>query len=363
MEKKVLFFINSEVGGGERMSVNISKMLMQKEFRCKYIVIKDKKYENSSTSILDFIPQSSDIEVILAKNQLDKVFQFFRVIKRDAPDVVFASHYNIIDKIMIMKPLLKGVKFVMRAENGYSTFSKVKKLIIKLTYSKSDVLIAQTDEMRMDFIANGVLPAERVVTLENPVDKDYIEDKLKGNGSPYPNDGKKHIVAVGRFGYQKGYDILVKALKKVLNTDNNNVDLYIVGSYSGRWQPFYDEVMQLTRELKIENAIHCVGFRDNPYVYLKYADCFVLSSRWEGLPNVLVESLFLNTPVAAFKCIPIIERMVRDGMDGYLAEKENSNSLANAIINAMNMERTNPIYQGATKEDYVSLFKSVSLER
>ncbi len=150
----------------------------------------------------------------------------------------------------------------------------------------------------------------------------------------------------------------MKALGKVLNT-GNKVDLYIVGSYSGRWQPFYDEVMQLARELKIEDAIHCVGFRDNPYVYLKYADCFVLSSRWEGLPNVLVESLFLKTPVAAFKCIPIIERMVRDGVDGYLAEKENPNSLANAIINAMKMGRTNPVYRGATKEDYVSLFRNV----
>ena len=356
MGKKILFFINSEVGGGERMSVNISKMLMQEEFCCKYIVIKDKKYEKTSTSILDFIPQGSDVEILLAKNQLDKVLQFFRVIKKNAPDVVFASHYNIIDKIMIMKPFLKGVKFVMRAENGYSTFSKVKKQIIKLTYSKADVLIAQTDEMRMDFVANGVLPAERVVTLENPVDKDYIEAKLKGEGSPYPNDGKKHIVAVGRFGYQKGYDILVKAFGKVLDT-NNKVDLYIVGSYSGRWQPFYDEVMQLARELKIEDSIHCVGFRDNPYVYLKYADCFVLSSRWEGLPNVLVESLYLKTPVAAFKCIPIVERMIRDGLDGYLAEKENDESLATAIVKALDLGRTNPIYSGASKEDFIRLFR------
>lgn len=102
-----------------------------------------------------------------------------------------------------------------------------------------------------------------------------------------------------------------------------------------------------------------MGFSDNPYVYLKYADCFVLSSRWEGLPNVLVESLFLKTPVAAFKCIPIIERMVRDGVDGYLAEKENPSSLASAIINAMKMGRTNPVYRGATKDDYISLFRNV----
>ena len=117
--------------------------------------------------------------------------------------------------------------------------------------------------------------------------------------------------------------------------------------------------MHIAEELGVRESIHCLGFNDNPFIYMKYADCFVLSSRFEGLPNVLVEAMFLKTPVAAFKCIPIIERMVRDGMDGYLAEKENPNSLSSAIINALKMGRTNPIYRGATKEDYVSLFRNI----
>ncbi len=354
--KTVLFIINSEVGGAEHMSVNISKMLPTNEFRIKYVVIKDEKFKKSSTSVTDFIPEGSDIFLINSKGHLDKVFKLYQTIKREKPDVVFASHYNINDKILFLKPLLRGVKFIIRAENTYSTFVDSKKFIIRHTYNKADVLIAQTDEMRKDFIENGHLSAAKIITLENPVDEKTIDERVKGMVSPYPEDGKKHIVAVGRFHTQKGYDFLVQALTKV-HLANKDVDLYIVGSYSGQWQMEYEKVMQLAEQLGVRETIHCVGYNDNPYVYIKYADCFVLSSRYEGLPNVLVEAMYLNTPVAAFKCIPIIERMVRDSVDGYLAEKENVESLAVAISKALEMGKTSPIYHGATKEDFVNLFK------
>ena len=358
IEKKVLFFINSEVGGSERMSVNISKMLPSDEFRIKYIVIKDVEFKKSSTSVTDFIPEGSNVSFILARGHLDKVIKLYLAVKREKPDVVFASHYNINDKILFLKPLLRGVKIVIRAENSYSTFVDSKKFIIRHTYNKADVMIAQTDEMREDFIVNGHLPEGNIITLENPVDKETIEERVAGQVSPYPEDAKKHIVAVGRFHSQKGYDFLVQALAKV-KEKRNDVELYVVGSYSGQWQPEYEKIMGMAEQLGIKENIHCLGFNDNPFVYVKYADCFVLSSRFEGLPNVLVEALYLKTPVAAFKCIPIIERMVRDGIDGYLAEKENPNSLAEAIINAMNMGCVNPVYDGATKEDFVNVFRKV----
>lgn len=357
-KKKVLFFINSEVGGSERMSVNISKMLPADDFDIKYIVIRDEVLKKSATSVTDFLSKDSDIAFLDAKGHLDKVIKLYKVLKNEKPKIAFASHYNINDKILFLKPFLKGVKFIIRAENSYSTFVDSKKFIIRHTFNKADVLIAQTDEMRNDFIQNAGLTAEQIVTLENPVDVDAIENRVKGMVTPYPNDGKKHIAAVGRFHPQKGYDYLVQALALVHQT-NPDVELYVVGSYSGQWQLEYEKVMQISEKLGVKGAIHCLGFNDNPFIYMKYADCFVLSSRFEGLPNVLVEAMYLKTPVAAFKCIPIIERMVRDGVDGFLAEKENPSSLASAIIHALKMGRTNPIYRGATKEDYISLFRNV----
>ena len=107
----------------------------------------------------------------------------------------------------------------------------------------------------------------------------------------------------------------------------------------------------------MENYIHCVGFQTNPYSYIKYADCFVLSSRWEGLPNVLIEALYLGTPAAAFACIPIIERIVNDGINGYVVKAEDVNGLASAMLDAAKLGRVDFTYKGAGADDYVNLFQ------
>ena len=354
-KQRVLVFINSEVGGAERMSVIIAKML-EDEFNIKYVILRNEKYKETTTSIVNFLSYDDEILFLSNTGHFDKLKKLYRVIKSQKPDIVFSSHYNINDKILFLRPLLRGIKFIIRAENSYSTFDNIKKYIIRHTYNKADVMITQTDEMRKDFIENGCLPESKIITLENPVDIETIEQKVKGQTSPYPEDGKKHVVAVGRFHPQKGYDFLVRSLAKIRETQKD-VELYIIGSFLGQWQSEYEKIMRMSEQLRVKDFIHCLGFNDNPFVYVKYADCFVLSSRFEGLPNVLVESLYLKTPVAAFKCIPIIERMVRDGVDGYLAEKENSDSLATAISNALKMGRTSPVYSGATKEDFVNLFK------
>ena len=109
--------------------------------------------------------------------------------------------------------------------------------------------------------------------------------------------------------------------------------------------------------LQLTDKVHCVGFKDNPYIYVKHADCFVLSSRNEGLPNVLIEALYLGTPSAATTCIPIIERIIENGETGYLAESENPESLAKAMINASALGRIKSTYKSATINDFTNLFE------
>ena len=72
---------------------------------------------------------------------------------------------------------------------------------------------------------------------------------------------------------------------------------------------------------------------------------------------MLIESLYLGTPVAAFKCIPIIERIVKDGINGYLAEKEDVESLSEAIRMSMLLGRIKSDYYGSKLSDFTELFK------
>lgn len=349
---KVLFFINSEVGGAERMSVLISKMLIKAGIGVCYAIIVKKE---NAASITDFLPEGHPVMTIDGKNHLERLKQICRVIRKVRPDAVFSSHYSINNKVLLFRPFFPKVKFVIRSDNYFYTFSRLGKLIIRMTYPFADVMIAQTQEMKDEFVRHKVMEESKICALENPVDKETIDAKLQNAGSPYPEDGKKHIVAVGRFAYQKGYDILVKAFAK-LKAKRDDCELFIVGAYTEKWKPEYDKVIKMAEQLGLSDCIHYVGYQENPYRYVKYADCFVLSSRWEGLPNVLAEALYLGTPVAAFKCIPIIERMVREGKDGFLAEKEDVEGLAVAICKAVDMEKTNPVYSGAKEDDFVSLF-------
>lgn len=351
-KRKILFFINSDVGGAERMSVLISKILIKAGLEIIYVIIKNK---DNAASITEFLPSGHKVFFVKAKNHVEKLRLFYFAIRDFQPNVVFSSHYSINDKVLLFKPFFRDVRFVIRSDNYYYTYSRVGKIIIQMTYWLADVMIAQTKEMEDEYVENKVLPQKKICTLENPVDKEYVDALSLNSVSPYPNDGKKHIVAVGRFAYQKGYDYLIEAFAKLLN-NRTDCELYIVGANTEKWKAEYVKVKSLIKEFGLEKTVHCVGYLNNPYPYVKHSDCFVLSSRWEGLPNVLAEALYLHVPTAAFKCIPIIERMVRNGVDGYLADKENVEDLADAIGKTLGLGRTNPVYSGADENDYLRLF-------
>ena len=209
--------------------------------------------------------------------------------------------------------------------------------MIRLLYRRAETIIAQTEEMRMELIKKAKLTASNIYTIQNPQDFVMI-DGLAQVKSPFLKKNTINYVASGRFAPAKGFDILVRAFALV-EKRINNVELYIVGQNSGPNEEYFLRIDQLIKELNLSEKIHCVGYQKNPYAYVKNADCFVLSSRNEGLPNVLIEALYLGTPAAATTCIPAIERIIEKGKTGFLAVSENAESLAEAMIQAASLGR------------------------
>ena len=209
--------------------------------------------------------------------------------------------------------------------------------------------------MKDELVFDEKISSNKVVVLENPIDKETIDTKTIDAETPYPSNGNKHIVASGRFCYQKGFDILVSAFAE-LKKKINDVDLFIMGANDGEYRDEYNRVESLAESLGVAQDLYCVGYQSNPYKYVKYADCFALSSRWEGLPNVVIESLYLGTPVAAMKCVPVIERIISEGVNGSLAEKDDYHSLADALERVLNLQNAVCDYQGASNKAFVDLF-------
>lgn len=352
MKKKVLLFVQDGVGGAERMSVLIGKNLNPKIYDVCFCLVERK----SHSGIADFIPQGMPIKRLSNNNPLLLLWKMFRLICKEKPDVVFSSVFNLSNKLLLLKWILPQSRFIIRCDNYLFTYSEKQQRILRRTYPKADILIAQTEEMGDELIEQVGIPAAKVKVLHNPIDKSLIDKKLIGKSNPYLENERKHFVAVGRFNMQKGFDFLIDAFIKVVNC-NKNVDLHVVGDNTIGGGEVAKAVRKTAELAGVGDLVHFYGYQDNPYPYIKNADCFVLSSRWEGLPNVLIEALYLGTPVAAFKCIPIIERIVDEGVTGYLAEKDNATSLSEAMLKAVNLGRVESTYSGSSIDNFTSLFE------
>lgn len=352
MKKKVLFFLQSGVGGAERVTVTIAKYLDTTRFEVKFCIV-DRPLGN--TTIDAFIPAQYSKVRIPNVNGLKQLRALYGVLKREKPDLVFSSIMHTNTKLLALSVFFPKMRFIVRNNNYVYTLSKMQKFVLKYTYCMADVVVAQTDEMKEELIREMNVPEGKVKVLQNPIDVDTI-DSMVAQASPYEEDGKIRYVASGRFVPAKGFDVLIRAFALVKKKLANS-ELFVVGNIDGVCSEYYGSIKKMIKELSLEGAVHCLGFQKNPYIYIKNADCFVLSSRNEGLPNVLIEALYLGTPVAATKCIPVISRIVDDTKNGFLAESENEESLCSAMLNAVKLGRISNIYQSACCDDFLRLFE------
>ena len=353
MKKKLLFFIQNGVGGAERMTINIAKLLPPEQWDITFCKVSIPCMVQNGR-IDDFIPKNIRLTNISWSGQFALIKQLWQVIHQFKPDVVFSSVMPYNQRLLLISPLFGKTRFIVRNDNYLFTINSLKRLTLKYTYKKASLVIAQTEEMKSELVELGLKP-DKIAVLHNLLDTELIQSKAN-QISPFPTDTKTRFVSVGRFAPQKGFDILIKAFKYV-NDELPDSELYIIGSYDGSGSNVYEELNDLIDRLKLNGKVIFTGYTDNPYRYIKNASVYVLSSRYEGLPNVLVEAQFLSTPSAAVKCIPIISRMIEDGKNGFLADTENPESLAKAMISASKMNNVIPVYKSSSREDFINIFK------
>lgn len=354
-KKKLLVFAQSAVGGAERMSVTVTKSMDRNAFDVKYYLV-GQTNRLGKAALQEFIPKDLEVHCIPAQNPICLIAKFFLILLKEKPDVVFSSVMNLNNKLLLLRSFFKNTKFIARCDNYLYTYNKRQRRIIDKTYHRADIIIAQTVEMKQEMTDELHIPEAKVTVLQNPVDTETVDKKIKEGGNPYKNNGRIRYVASGRLAKQKGFDLLLEAFAEV-RQQQPAAELYIVGKTDGECEYCYNELNELSEKYGCRDYVTFVGFQTNPYVYIKYADCFVLSSRWEGLPNVMIESLYLGTPVAAFKCIPVIERIITDGVDGFLAEKGNVRDLALAMMRASELGRVKSTYKSASIDDFHHVFE------
>ena len=283
MKKKVIFFLSPDVTGAERVSITMAKQLNKDEYDVTFAII-----GNTFGQILSFIPFHYEYHLVPLLRLKD-------YLSNKHPDEVFCSLIHLNDEVLKAAKQAGGIKVILRNNYNLSDVSSCLVEKAKYAYPQADMVIAQTERMKQELIDVCDVSEDRIKVIDNPVDTDYIDEKLRFVSSPYTNDGLKHFCWIGRYDYIKGVDILIDAFAKA-KCQNTDMSLYMIGSIEDD-NPYYQSILEMVTSNGLHNSVHFVGFDNNPYKWMKYADCLMIPSRSEANSNILKEAFYLGKPV------------------------------------------------------------------
>ena len=204
----------------------------------------------------------------------------------------------------------------------------VYRLLYRSLYPHADRIICNADYVKRDLEKSFAIPPQKITVIPNPVDLERI-DLAKRNGHKGYSAKRRHLVAVGRLNYQKGFDVLLKAFQQILQRVPD-LHLTIVGG-----GPDEDLLRKMAEDLFITDSVTFAGYQANPYPYMAHADLFISSSRWEGLPNAVLEALACGTPVVAFDCPGGIREIIQEGNNGWLIPAGDWEFMSKKVVELM----------------------------
>ncbi len=197
--------------------------------------------------------------------------------------------------------------------------------LVRQEYARADAVVATSQGVAQDLYRVGRLPRERIQVVYNPViDSTFRKRCATPAIHPWFDDSLPIILGVGRLTAQKDFTTLLKAFALVKR--GRPARLMILGE--GEERP---RLERLAQELGVAADVDMPGFVDNPYPYMARAAAFVLSSRWEGLPNVLIEALACGTRVISTDCPSGPAEILDRGRYGQLVPVGEPEAMARAM--------------------------------
>jgi glycosyltransferase involved in cell wall biosynthesis len=264
-------------------------------------------------------------------NTINFVIRLRKILRKEKPSAIFSFLYypNIITSLARLG--LPVYHFPSERSNHrvYLTNSikhKIWKVMLKFSYRKAKKIIALSEVMKNFIAEDFAIPPDKISVIYNGINADELE-RLASQPVTDVNFSPdiKTIIAVGRHTEAKNYPLLIKAFQ-LLHNKQKNIQLLIVGS--GELQ---DQTEKLVNDSKLSENIHLLGFRHNPYAYVSKADCFVLSSKWEGFPNALIEAMYINGHVVSTDCPTGPGEIITNKFDGLLCANDDAVALAEVL--------------------------------
>ena len=309
---KIAHVINTLSGGGaERVALDIFDCF--KEYEQEFIIAK-----NVINYDIDFKPNILfDIKkkpfympaFLYEKMLLDRLSTVLKGF-----DVVISHLRDMNTRLCALKKegLIKS-KLVLIEHVPKEVYSDKELKKIKSLYKYSDIAVAVSSKVAKDLESYG---AKNITIIENAIDHDRIKMLSLEEDMKFE---KFSFLSIGRLSEDKDYNTLFRAFK-IADLD---AELFIIGEGSKK-----EELLNLSKSLKIENKVKFLGFKKNPFPYLRACDVFVSSSKREAFPMVVLEAMGLGKPIVCTDVVPF----AKDGFNALVVPKEDEEALSKALV-------------------------------
>lgn len=318
---RILVVISDFVGGGaEREAANLLNHLPREHFETHLCVWRD---------VFDY-PRPRDVPVYVLEKHRPwdaprTAWRFARLVDRLRPDIVFTNlHYVSLVSGTGLSLARHRCRWAVRlAGNPEMDFRFPLSSVARTVFRRADMVIGCSDGVVLGIRNHLRVPARRSLALPNVVDVAEIDRLAAQETDITPRPGRFTFLHAGRLVPQKNQALLFEAFARFRGQP---VDLWMLGR-----GPLEPSLRAQADRLGISDQVHWLGFRANPYPIFRRADAFVLSSDFEGLPNVVIEAMLLGSAVISTRCPHGPEELIEDGRTGLLTPVGKIKELSEAM--------------------------------
>ncbi len=343
---RVAVFIPSLRGGGaERAMLLFAEGLLAKGYAVDLLVAQ------REGPLLNEVPEGARLVDLNERKVSRALPKLIRYLIAERPAALYSTIVNANIAALVAAEWVRLVhgfrcRVVVRESNvvspkgPLSLARRLSGLLAPRLYRRADAIISVSNDVASELCAAAPKLKDRIHTLPNPVVSSRIFEMSElVETHPWVTERATKVssvpllVAAGRLHPQKDFPTLIKAF--ALLRQSLDARLIILGEGEER-----RSLEQLVAELGLSAAVALPGFTANPYPYFRHADTFVLSSRYEGMPNVLLQAMAFGTPVVATRCQSGAQEVITDPAFGRLVEPGDTERMAAAIAECLKLPRS-----------------------
>lgn len=297
-KKRVVFVLpRLYPGGAERVLITLMNNTPRDIYDVQFISL------SGEGTIKHWIDSDIPIHSLHKTRVSASLVGLYKKLKELKPDTIMTTMIHTNAGVLLLKPFFPKTRFIIRESslpmaliNEYGLKGKFSKYVYKFLYPRADAVIIPARAITREFKDDLKINVSNHVMLHNPVNERRLHSTISEFSDEPDRGGVVKFVCVGRLGYEKGYDRLIKALEGFQLDHGLNWKLDIIGKGSET-----KNLGDLIRACHLSDHIHLAGYQNTPWPQMAEADCLLLPSRWEGMPNVVLEALACGTTVIAHK--------------------------------------------------------------